>query len=156
MRYKFYRTSEKAWAAMFGAISGAKKTIYLESFILTDDVVTHHFFETLKRKAQEGVRIKVIIDRIGHWWYGSVNKAEFEKAGVEVLFFNRWFYRSHRKVLIVDGEVAFLGGVNIRGEYAKWLDLHLSITGIFPTKALNDSLSIPSTNVLMARYIGVE
>lgn len=114
---------------MLEAIHGARKSIFLESFILTDDEVTHHFFQTLKEKAEAGVKIKIIIDQVGHFWYGSVNKKELEKAGAEILFFNRWLYRSHRKVLIVDEEAAFLGGVNIRGEYAKWLDLHVRLTG---------------------------
>ena len=137
MKYKFFRVSEEAWRAMFEAIRNAKESIYLESFILTDDAVTHHFFETLKQKARDGVKVKLIVDRVGHFWYGSVNQEEFEKAGVEVLFFNRWFYRSHRKILIVDRSVAFLGGVNIRGEYAKWLDLHVRLTGLLVKQLLN-------------------
>src|SRR3989344_4415982 len=137
MKYKFYRTSEQAWHAMFEAVREAKKTIYLESFILTDDPITHHLFETLKNKAREGLRVKIIVDRVGHLWYGSVNKDDFEAAGAEVLFFNRWFYRSHRKILVIDGATAFLGGVNVRGEYAKWLDLHVRLTGLLVRSLLH-------------------
>ncbi len=137
MQYKFYRTSEEAWQAMLEGISNAKKSIYLESFILTDDLITHHFFETLKQKAREGVRVKIIVDRVGHFWYGSVNKDDFGVAGAEVLFFKRWLYRSHRKVLVIDEQIAFLGGVNIRGAYAKWLDLHVMITGLVVKRLLH-------------------
>lgn len=137
MKYKFFTTSEKAWAAMLESIVEAERSIYLESFILTDDDVTHHFFEILKQKAREGVSVKIIIDTVGHFWYGSVNKKEFEEAGAEVLFFNRWLYRSHRKVLIVDEKTAFLGGVNVRGEYAKWLDLHVRIGGLLVKRLLH-------------------
>lgn len=130
MKYKFYITSEKAWVAMLEAIRSAKKSIYLESFILVDDAVTHNFFEALKEKAGQGVKIKIIIDRVGDFWWGSFNKEEFEKAGAEVLLFNRWLYRTHRKILIIDESVAFIGGVNIHGPYAEWLDLHMKINGI--------------------------
>ncbi|MEK7192407.1 MAG: phosphatidylserine/phosphatidylglycerophosphate/cardiolipin synthase family protein [Patescibacteria group bacterium] len=129
MKYKFYTTSEKAWLAMLENIKDAKHSVYLESFILTDDSQTHNFFETLKQKAQSGVKVKIIVDQVGNLWAGSINKMEFEKAGAEVLIFNRWFYRTHRKILIVDEEVGFIGGVNIKGEYADWLDLHLKVTG---------------------------
>lgn len=129
MRYKFYTVSEKAWRAMLEDIKNAQKSIYLESFILADDFYTRNFFEVLKNKAREGLKVKIIIDRVGHFWYGSVNKKDFEAAGAEIIFFNRWFWRTHRKTLVVDDKIAYVGGVNIKGDYAKWLDLHLRITG---------------------------
>ncbi len=129
MKYKFYTTSEKAWTAMLQDIREAKHCIYLESFILTDDSSTHIFFEVLKERARQGVRVKIIIDRVGDLWFGSINRKEFEEAGAEVLFFNRWLYRSHRKILIIDELVSYIGGVNVRGEYADWLDLHIRLTG---------------------------
>ena len=55
MKYKFYTKSEKAWVAMLQDIKEAKHSIYLESFILTDDSSTHNFFEALKEKARRGV-----------------------------------------------------------------------------------------------------
>ena len=129
MRYRFYTTSAKAWLAMLEAIKSAKTSIYLESYILIDDEVTHYFFEELERKAKQGIKVKIIVDKVGNFWTASLDKVKFEKAGAEVLFFNRWFYRTHRKILIVDESIAFLGGVNVSGAYAKWLDLHLRVTG---------------------------
>ncbi len=142
MKYRFYTTSEKAWIAMLEAIRQAKHSIYLESFILTDDHRTHYFFEALRQKANEGVRVKIIIDRVGSFFFGSINKEKFEKAGVEVLFFHRWFYRTHRKVLIVDDALAFLGGVNIHGSYADWLDLHMRIDGLLVRQLLKSFAKI--------------
>lgn len=143
MKYKFYTTTEKAWLAMLEAIRGAKRSIYLESFILVDDEKTHDFFKFLKQKAKEGVRVKIIVDRIGNFfWGGFLNKEEFEKEGAEVLFFDRWFYHNHRKVLIVDGEIGFIGGVTIiKGSFANWLDLHLKISGHRVVRALLRSFS---------------
>ena len=113
---------------MLEDIKNAKKSIYLESFILTDDRRTHEFFKTIKEKARAGLKVKIIMDRIGGWW-GSINEGEFGEAGVEILIFTHWFHSSHRKVLIVDEEVAYLGGVNISGQYAKWIDLQVRLTG---------------------------
>lgn len=138
MKYKFYTNSEKAWLAMLEDIKKTQKSIYLESFILTEDVKTKDFFSVLKEKARQGIKIKIVIDRLADLWYGSVNKEEFKRAGAEVLYFNRWwFYRTHRKVLIVDGEVAYTGGVNVSGLYAKWLDLHVRITGLLVKNLLS-------------------
>lgn len=122
---------------MLDDIKNAKRSIYLESFILTEDSVTREFFEILKEKARQGIKVKIVIDRLADLWYGSVNKEEFKNSGAEVLYFNRWWlYRTHRKVLIVDGEIAYTGGVNVSGPYAKWLDLHMRFTGILVRKLL--------------------
>ena len=137
MKYRFYTKSDKAWAAMLEAIRGARKSILLESFILTDDPKTHQLFETLKEKAKAGVKVKIIIDRLAHFWFGSINRDAFTKAGAEVVVYNHWFYRNHRKTMIVDEEIGFAGGVNIRGAYAKWLDLHMMITGLFVKRLLS-------------------
>src|SRR3989304_7723347 len=124
MKYKFYSRSDKAWAAMLEAVSGTQKSIFLESFILTDDPKTHQFLEVLKSKARQGMRVKIVIVRAGSFWFGTIVRQAFGGAGVEVLTFNRWINHSHRKILIVDEEIGFIGGVNLRGEYADWLDLH--------------------------------
>lgn len=128
---------------MLEEIKRAKKSIYIESFILTEDPITKDFFEVLKQKAREGLKVKIVIDRMADVWYGSVNKEEFKNSGAELLFFNRWwFYRTHRKILIIDEEVAFLGGVNVSGQYAKWLDLHLRVTGILAKNLLHSFIRV--------------
>lgn len=114
---------------MAAAVASAQKSVYIESFILVDDDTTHYFFKALKEKAGGGVTVKIIVDQVGNFWTKSLDAQKFKDAGAEVLFFNRWFYRNHRKVLIVDESIAFVGGVNIRGKYARWLDLHVRLTG---------------------------
>ena len=119
------------------AAESAKKSIFLESFILTDDHKTHKFWQVLKTKAREGVKVKIIVDRAGSFWFGTIDREAFAKAGAEVLIYNRWISHTHRKLLIVDEAIGFIGGVNIRGEYADWLDLHLRTTGIFVKRLLS-------------------
>lgn len=114
---------------MLEDIKNAKQSVYLESFILKDDALTHNFFEILKNKATEGIRVKIVVDKTGNFWWGSLDKAGLEGSGAEVLFFNRWFHHTHRKILIIDEQVAYIGGMNISGQFAKWLDLHIRLTG---------------------------
>jgi cardiolipin synthase len=132
MKYKFFKSSEETWEEMFLAISGANKSVYWESYILNNDTSPYlNFFELLKTKAREGVRVIVVLDGFGSVWF-SMNEnilREMRGAGVEVLFWNDWFHRIHKKILIVDEELAFLGGVNVSHDYRKWHDLHLRISG---------------------------
>lgn len=143
MKYKFYTTSESAWEAMRLAVLEAKDFIYLESYILVEDEITKDFFKAIKEKAAAGVRVKIIVDRIGSFWGNFLRETSDAKEGIEILFFRRFFLLSgnHRKVLIVDGKTAFIGGVNIYGKYAKWMDLHLSIGDKFFIRKLLQSFT---------------
>ena len=131
MKYRFYNTSEKAWQAMYLAILEAKSYIYLESYILFEDSLTKNLFQALKDKARVGIKVKIVVDQVGSFWISSLSLAECTAAGIEILFFRRFFIFNHRKVLIIDGKTAFIGGVNIHGKHAKWLDLHISLSDKF-------------------------
>jgi cardiolipin synthase len=111
------------------AISAAKHSILLESFILADDERTHYFFENLRQKASEGVKVTIIADFVGSFGVNPLDRKALEAAGAEVLTFGRWLYRNHRKTLIIDESIAFVGGVNVRGKYENWFDLHLQLRG---------------------------
>ncbi len=114
---------------MLLSIASAKKSIYLEMYIFENDTKGYDFLSVLEQKAREGVRVVVILDAIGGYWFRHDMIARLRKSGTEVLFFSYWFRRLHRKVLIVDEVTAFLGGVNISGRYARWNDLHVRIHG---------------------------
>ena len=129
MRYRFYTTSEKAWGAMLAAISTARESIYLEMFTFENDTTGYDFLSELKRKAAEGVRVIVILDALGSFALSNTLIDRLRTTGVEVLFFSYWFRRTHRKILIVDESVAFLGGVNIAHRFARWNDLQVRLSG---------------------------
>lgn len=117
------------YAAMFTAIEGARDHINLETFILEDDEVGQRFAEVLLEKQRQGVQVNLIYDGVGSL---STPRAFFERlkdAGVRVLRFNPvnpleakggWELnnRDHRKLLIVDGRTAFVGGINISAVYS--------------------------------------
>lgn len=142
--------------AMFTAIRNAKHHINLETYIIEDDEVGNRFADALIDKQAQGVQVNLIYDSVG-----SINtpKAFFKRltdSGIRVLEFNPinplvakkgWNVnqRDHRKLLIVDGQTAFLGGINISsvysggsyaqyssaspGERAPWRDTHMQVDG---------------------------
>lgn len=119
----------ETYEAMFAAIRQAKATINVEFYIIQDDEVGMRFAELLLERCAAGVKVNLIYDSVGAF---KTKKEYFERlrqGGVQVLEFNpinplaarkRWAlnHRDHRKLLIVDGRTAFLGGINIDDVYA--------------------------------------
>jgi cardiolipin synthase len=130
MKYRIYTTSKKAWDAMLKSIVGATKSIYIEMYIfLGDTYVTHDFLGILKNKALGGVEVVIILDAYGSKDLRQAEIAELREAGVELIFFSHWLRHTHRKFLIVDNQVAFLGGVNIENKIINWRDVQIKIQG---------------------------
>jgi cardiolipin synthase len=117
------------YKAMFDAIAGAKDHINMETYIIEDDEIGRKFADALIRKQSQGVQVTLIYDSVG----SSGTAKEFFKrltdSGITVLEFHPinpltakrgWqvYQRDHRKLLIVDGQTAFMGGVNISGVYS--------------------------------------
>lgn len=129
MRYRFYTTSEKAWGAMLAAIGAARESVYLEMYTFENDTAGYDFLSELERKARERVRVVVILDAFGSFVFKNVLINRLRSAGAEVLLFSYWFRRTHRKILVVDETLAFLGGVNIAHRFAHWNDLQVRVSG---------------------------
>jgi cardiolipin synthase len=138
--YDVYSNTQEAWEAMKNAILGAKKSIYWEVFTFADDEIGHPFFDILEQKARAGVDVKVIIDSLGTFWFAKPRVESLKAAGVELLFFydrkkkyrgwwKRMWERTHRKILIVDEQIGFIGGVNVEKRMENWLDIHVRVEG---------------------------
>ena len=145
--------------AMYDAISGANKHIHLQSYIIDDDDIGRKFKEILIQKAKEGVEVRLIYDDVGCWKLSKRFKNDLTDAGVELLCFStvtfmtpisKMNYRNHRKILVVDGRVGFIGGVNIAerynsgGIFSEWRDAHIRICG--------ESVSSLQSSFLLDRY----
>jgi cardiolipin synthase len=126
-KWHFCLSSVDTWQHMFGDCQAAKREIDFEQFIFTND-------------EREGVKVRLLCDTVGSWnmtFAGTLR--ELREAGVEVLFFTpinplrlnylKWFYRDHKKILVVDGEIAYTGGVGIQKEFEGWRDTHVRIVG---------------------------
>ena len=117
------------YRAMFAAILAAKDHINLETYILDDDEVGQKFAQALIDKQQQGVQVNIIRDSVGTLGTPTAFFTRLSDVGVNVLEFNpvnplsarkTWALnqRDHRKLLIVDGAIAFLGGINISSVYS--------------------------------------
>ncbi|TIS73039.1 MAG: cardiolipin synthase, partial [Mesorhizobium sp.] len=117
-------TGDEAYAAMCRAIDGAQRTILLETYIFDNDDVGRLFVESLAGAVQRGVSVRVLIDAVGARYSVPSILGRLREAGITADLFNgnivmglRLPYanlRTHRKILVVDGRIAFTGGMNIR------------------------------------------
>jgi cardiolipin synthase len=117
------------YKAMFAAIRQAKDHINVESYIVEDGEVGEQFAELLLERQAHGVQVNLIYDSVGAFGTAKTFFDRLKQAGVEVLEFNPvnplavkkpWTLnnRDHRKLLVVDGRTAFLGGINISSVYS--------------------------------------
>lgn len=117
------------YKAMLTAIQGAKDHINLETYILDDDEIGQRFAQALIDKQRQGVQVNLIRDSVGTLGTPPAFFQQLADSGIRVLEFNpinpllarkEWALnqRDHRKLLIVDGRTAFLGGINISGVYS--------------------------------------
>ncbi|MFA5184431.1 MAG: phosphatidylserine/phosphatidylglycerophosphate/cardiolipin synthase family protein [Patescibacteria group bacterium] len=115
---------------MFAAMAAAQKSIYLEMYTFLDDTqATHDFLKLLRVKAAAGLEVVVIADSFGSSSLRIGAAEALRAAGVEFIFFNHWFHHTHRKILIIDQQVAFIGGVNITESTRHWIDLQIRLQG---------------------------
>ncbi|MDR0560325.1 MAG: cardiolipin synthase [Prevotellaceae bacterium] len=139
-----YHTGEKTFAAVKEALLSAKDHIHIEFYIIEDDKIGNEIRKILVRKAEEGVDVRVIYDDVGSWSLSKRYTGSIKKAGGKIFPFmkvrfpflsSKLNYRNHRKILVVDGKVAFMGGINIAdryidgGRFGYWADTHLKIEG---------------------------
>lgn len=128
-RARLLQDGAATYQAMFEAIAQAQDHINLESYILDDDAVGERFAELLLARQRAGVQVNLMYDSVGAWGTDPAFFEPLRDAGVQVVEFNPlqpwaalapWApnHRDHRKLLVVDGRLAILGGVNISGVYA--------------------------------------
>lgn len=131
--------------ALIEDIKNAESYIFLQYYIIKDDVLFQRIREALLEKAAQGVEIRILYDAMGCRSVGKHFWKEMEKQGIHVaVFFPALFgrlhlrvnYRNHRKIAVIDGKVAYVGGFNIGKEYigldpkfGHWRDTHLRICG---------------------------
>jgi cardiolipin synthase len=128
-RVSLLSDGQGTYAAMFKAIRSARDHINLESYIIEDDETGRAFADLLLKKQAEGVQVHVIYDSLGSMKTPAVFFQRLRDNGIQVAEFNplnplnagnTWelSHRDHRKILIVDGKVAIIGGINISKVYS--------------------------------------
>jgi len=142
---KLLINGSKAFPSMMKAIEEAKDFVHLEFYRFDIDETGNSFRFALMDKARAGVEVRIIMDDVGSWSFKSRYIKEMRSAGVKIYPFmpvrfpwltNKLNYRNHRKILVVDGTVGFMGGLNIADKYmhgladlGPWRDTHIEIRG---------------------------
>ena len=141
---EIYTNGYEFFPALLAAIHEAKSHIHLDMYIFVDDALGYLISDALIAKSREGVEVRVIYDDVGCW---NVSHSFFERMreeGIEVVSFlpvrfpsftSKVNYRNHRKIIVIDGRMGFIGGMNIALRYVKgteghaWRDTMLKVTG---------------------------
>ncbi len=142
---KLLKNGEATFQAIFEALKNAKYSIHLEYYIFEEGELTTNLFELFRNKIQQGVKIRIIYDGIGSLSLGKKYIRKLQNIGVEIhrflpIRFGKFLtsinYRNHRKIIVIDNEIAFTGGINVSDKYVKgdadlgiWHDMHLQLTG---------------------------
>lgn len=136
---------EQKFPKVFEILKSAKHHIHLEYYIFEDDYIARELCQILIEKAKSGVMVRLVYDDLGSGKLTKTLKTELKNAGVELspvnkinfrLFANRVNYRDHRKIIIVDANKVFTGGINVSQKYVNdnaskmyWRDTHLYFKG---------------------------
>ena len=149
--FVLFTEGDLLYGDMLEHIAMAQTEILLESYIFADDEIGRRFAELLSRRAQEGIRVRVHLDAAGSLFWSSRKLTDsMISNGVRVRWFHRWDWRqpwrynrrNHRKLLVIDGNVAWTGGFNIHRENSlsvygprRWRDTHVRFGGTLAVQA---------------------
>ncbi len=142
---RVYTDGEDKFRALLWEMEHAKRYIHMQYYIIRNDELWKEIEDVLIRKAGQGVKVRVLYDSMGCRGSGRVDWMKLRAAGVETAEFFpallgkfqlRINYRNHRKIVVIDGRLGFMGGFNIGREYlgrsrkfGYWRDTHLCIEG---------------------------
>lgn len=141
---EIFTSGREKFDRLFEDIEKARQSICIQYYIFEDDNIGTKLSDLLIKKAKEGVKIRLIYDHVGSLHVKSKFFSRMRKAGIEAYpFFRVNFpllayrinWRNHRKLVIIDGETGYVGGMNVAdryidgGKFESWRDTHLRITG---------------------------
>lgn len=170
-RVEVYIEGSSMLLALLQAIAQAQHHIHLQFYIFEDDAVGRLLRDALIDKARQGVEVRLLYDDVGCWKVPHAFFDEMRGAGIEArsflkvrfpVFTSKVNYRNHRKIVVVDGRLAFTGGMNIALRYLKglpwgaWRDTHIRVEGKavygLQTAFLTDWYVVDRTLITSARY----
>lgn len=142
---KIFTDGKEKFNELLQDIKKAEKSIHMLYFIFQNDSLGQEILNALTLKAQEGVEVRLLLDAMGSKNITKKVLSDFREAGGKVAFFFpsriklfnlKFNYRNHRKLIVIDGEIGYLGGFNVGNEYlglkekvGYWRDTHIKITG---------------------------
>lgn len=142
---QLFFNGKSKYDALFEDILSAKESIHILYFIIRNDEIGRRFIDLLAEKASEGVEVKIVYDSAGCFGTSLRFYEKIKQAGGTIYEFHpikfrltglNYNYRNHRKIVVIDGKIGYMGGMNIGGEYMSldpkfypWRDAHLRIEG---------------------------
>lgn len=141
---RIYTNGKEKFKDLFEDIRQAKHHIHLQYYIFCEDEIGTELQRLLIQKVRDGVQVRVMYDDVGCWNVKDRFFREMKQKGIEIYPFLRVVfptltskvnYRNHRKVVVIDGKVGYVGGMNVADRYVKgmswgvWRDLHFRMTG---------------------------
>lgn len=141
---KVLNNGKETFSSIIYELENAKYHINLEYYIIEDDVIGNKIKDVLIKKSREGVKINIIYDDIGSWSLSRKFILALRMADIEIhsflpvktyFFANKVNFRNHRKIIVIDGKIGFVGGLNIADRYLRdgksdlWRDIHLRLEG---------------------------
>ncbi|ATV30030.1 cardiolipin synthase [Prevotella intermedia] len=139
-----YVSGYEFFPALLAEISKATHHIHIVSYIIDDDPLGRLLRDALIDKARKGVEVRLLFDDVGSWKTPNRFFEQMREEGIEVhpfmpvrfpAFTGKVNYRNHRKIIVIDGKVGFIGGMNLAQRYVKghkgimWRDTHVKISG---------------------------
>jgi cardiolipin synthase A/B len=143
-RFDLLEASEQYFERMIQAIDDAQSYVLLEMYLVESGVLAGRFVEAFIRAARRGIGVRLVLDGFGSLGFAQADRRRLIDAGVELRIYNvvqlrkrlHNFLRDHRKIMVVDGTVAFVGGVGLTDEFGvtgppgwPWRDLVVEIHG---------------------------
>ena len=142
--FETFTDGHSKMARLYEDIRQAKEHIHVQYYVFSDDDTGKALADLLADKADEGVKVRVIYDHVGSWEASSRFFEKMRRRGIEVYSFlpvifplltSKVNYRNHRKLIVIDGKIGYVGGMNIANRYTIgnelgiWRDTHVRITG---------------------------
>ncbi|WP_300851804.1 cardiolipin synthase, partial [uncultured Bacteroides sp.] len=143
-RVETYTSGVSMLQSLLRELEKAREHIHIEFYIFEDDAIGRMVRDVLIGKAKSGVEVRVIYDDVGCWHVPNAFYDEMRAAGIEVRSFlkvrfpqftSKVNYRNHRKIVVIDGRVGFVGGMNLAERYMRglswgiWRDTHILLEG---------------------------
>jgi len=178
---RLYTEGDDLYRDMLADIARARREVCLETYVFGDDAVGRRFARALAERAEAGVRVRLLVDAFGS--LGGLSRgleSELRAAGVRVRRFHRWQWqdplrynrRDHRKLLVLDARVGYLGGFNVHAESSRrlvgegrWRDNHVRFEGALARDGAEQfdlfwyrrlrrhvALRLPATDVLAGNH----
>ncbi|HKK59427.1 MAG TPA: cardiolipin synthase [Salinivirga sp.] len=144
-KIKVLNDGKEKFPELISALKKAKHHIHIEYYIFEYDSIGKEICDILIEKASKGVEVRMIIDHVGSWHFPNKKINALKASGIKLqkfmpvtfpYFTSKINYRNHRKIVVIDGNTGFVGGINVAEKYihgtkqlGAWHDMHLKIQG---------------------------